>query len=70
MQNFNYFNSGPLTALAVASIISGYLFKALFIGIGNNIFFGSIFILKTNVLDVEFISFFIKVIPLGILLIS
>jgi NADH-ubiquinone oxidoreductase chain 5 len=66
----NYFNVLPLALLAVSSVLSGYLFKVLLIGIGNNIFFGSIFTLGTNMLDVEFISFLIKIIPLLILMVS
>jgi NADH-ubiquinone oxidoreductase chain 5 len=59
---FNYFNFVPLIILSFFSIISGYLTKVIFIGIGNNIFYGSIFIfMKDNIIDLEFRPFILKI---------
>jgi len=67
--DFNFFNFGPLLVLSVVSIFSGYLFKDMFIGLGNNFFFGSIFSMSSDVLEVEFIFFFLKIIPVFLIVI-
>jgi NADH:ubiquinone oxidoreductase subunit 5 (subunit L)/multisubunit Na+/H+ antiporter MnhA subunit len=41
--SFNYYNFLPLIFLSILSIVSGYFTKVIFIGMGNNIFYGSIF---------------------------
>jgi NADH-ubiquinone oxidoreductase chain 5 len=54
--SFNYLNFCPLILLAVFSIFIGYFTKVLFIGLGNNIFYGSIFvIMNDNIMHVEFL---------------
>jgi NADH-ubiquinone oxidoreductase chain 5 len=67
----------PLFLLSVMSIIIGYLFSDLFIGIGNNYLNSSIYIkfIHFNYIDIEFLNPLIKNIPffltlLGILLTS
>jgi NADH:ubiquinone oxidoreductase subunit 5 (subunit L)/multisubunit Na+/H+ antiporter MnhA subunit len=53
--SFSYYNFIPLMILAVFSIISGYLAKTMFIGIGNNTFYGNILVLfKDELIDYEF----------------
>jgi NADH-ubiquinone oxidoreductase chain 5 len=65
----------PLFLLSIMSIITGYLFSDLFIGIGNNYLNNSIYIkfIHFNHIDIEFLNPLIKNIPffltlLGILL--
>jgi NADH-ubiquinone oxidoreductase chain 5 len=55
----------PLFVLSIMSIITGYLFSDLFIGIGNNYFNSSIYInfLHFNYIDIEFLNPLIKNIP-------
>jgi NADH-quinone oxidoreductase subunit L len=64
VNNFTMFNFSqyfPLFFLAVFSIFSGFFFKNLFLGLGENFFFNSIFILPVNqTIDFEFISYFSK----------
>lgn len=62
--DFNYFNFIPLIILTFLSVASGYLGKTLFIGIGTNFFFGSIFSLNKNIFYIEFIDFKLKILPL------
>lgn len=51
--------------MSIFSIFSGYIFRTVFLGVGNNFFFNSIFVLTGNqISDFEFISFVIKLIPL------
>lgn len=66
---FNLFNFLPLIILSIISLFSGYFFKTIFIGLGNNIFYGVIFTVNANVLEIEFISFFIKILPLLFLIV-
>jgi NADH-ubiquinone oxidoreductase chain 5 len=56
----------PLFILSLFSIFVGFLTKDLFIGFGTNFWNNSIFILPNNyfLLDIEFISFFYKILPL------
>lgn len=62
--SFNYFNFIPLIILAVLSIFIGYFTKVIFMGMGNNIFYGTILILmKDDNISSEFIRFFVKFIP-------
>lgn len=68
--SFNLFNFVPLIILALLSIFCGYLFKNFFLGLGNNIFYGSIFVLRPEILQVEFLWFGIKFLPFFILLFS
>jgi NADH-ubiquinone oxidoreductase chain 5 len=65
----------PLFLLSIMSIITGYLFSDLFIGIGNDYLNSSIYIkfIHFNYIDIEFLNPLIKNIPffltlLGILL--
>jgi NADH-ubiquinone oxidoreductase chain 5 len=65
----------PLFALSIMSVIVGYLFSDLFIGIGNNYLASSIYIKFNhfNYIDIEFLNPLVKNIPffftiLGILL--
>jgi len=62
----------PLFILSIMSIVTGYIFSDLFIGIGNNYFDSSIFIkfLHFNYIDIEFLNPFIKNIPFFITLIG
>jgi len=55
----------PLFLLSIMSIIIGYLFSDLFIGIGNNYFNSSIYIsfIHFNYIDIEFLNPLIKNIP-------
>ena len=55
----------PLFILSIMSIITGYLFSDLFIGIGNNYLTSSIFIkfIHFNYIDIEFLNPIIKNIP-------
>jgi len=62
--DLNFFNFGPLIFLSLISIFSGYFCKNLFLGLGNNFFFSSIFLAHSNVLDFEFVYSFVKLIPL------
>jgi NADH-ubiquinone oxidoreductase chain 5 len=66
--NFNWYNFSPLLFLSFISIFSGYFFKDMFIGLGNNFFFGSIFSLSSDLLEIEFIFFFIKIIPMFLII--
>ena len=56
----------PLTTLGFGSIFSGYYFRDLFIGLGSDVFSGSIFVKPESLflLNAEFIPFFYKSIPL------
>lgn len=56
----------PLFILSFLSIIVGYLTKDLLIGFGTDFWGSSIFVLPMNykMLDIEFLSFFIKIKPL------
>lgn len=67
--DFNIFNYIPLIILVILSVFSGYLFKTIFVGYGNNFFYGSIFTLNQNTLETEFISFYIKIVPIVLLLV-
>lgn len=55
----------PLFILSIMSIITGYLFSDLFIGIGNNYFNSSIYInfMHFNYIDIEFLNPLIKNTP-------
>jgi NADH-ubiquinone oxidoreductase chain 5 len=55
----------PLFLLSIMSIITGYLFSDLFIGIGNNYLNSSIYIkfIHFNYIDIEFLNPLIKNIP-------
>ena len=55
----------PLFILSIMSIITGYLFSDLFIGIGNNYMYSSIYIKFShfNYIDIEFLDPLIKNIP-------
>jgi len=57
---------GPLVLLSLGSIFFGYIFKDLFIGIGSDFFSSSIYIHPKNInlIDSEFIPFYIKLIPI------
>jgi NADH-ubiquinone oxidoreductase chain 5 len=56
----------PLFILSLMSIVTGYLFSDLFIGIGNNYLNSSIYIkfVHFNYIDIEFLNPIIKNIPL------
>ena len=62
----------PLFILSIMSIITGYLFSDLFIGIGNNYLDSSIYIKFShfNYIDIEFLNPLIKNIPLFLTIIS
>jgi NADH-ubiquinone oxidoreductase chain 5 len=62
----------PLFILSLMSIIVGYLFSDLFIGIGNNYLNSSIYIAfyHFNYIDIEFLNPLIKNIPLFLTLIG
>jgi NADH-ubiquinone oxidoreductase chain 5 len=54
--SFNYFNFLPLIFLSLCSIFIGYFTKTIFLGLGNNIFYGSILVLfKDRVVFSEFL---------------
>nr|YP_010152742.1 NADH dehydrogenase subunit 5 [Aureoumbra lagunensis]QQW50390.1 NADH dehydrogenase subunit 5 [Aureoumbra lagunensis] len=55
----------PLGILAIPSIILGYFFQEMFIGIGTHFWGNSIFVLPSNVsqIDAEFIPFRVKILP-------
>jgi NADH-ubiquinone oxidoreductase chain 5 len=61
----NIFIIIPLFILSIMSIITGYLFSDLFIGIGNNYLNSSIYIKFShfNYIDIEFLNPLIKNIP-------
>lgn len=54
-----------LGTLGILSLVSGYLFKDVFVGFGSNYFNNSILILPTywSFIDLEFIPVFIKLFP-------
>lgn len=56
----------PLFILALCSIFIGFFTKEIFVGFGADFWNYSIFILPSNyaILDIEFISFFYKILPL------
>jgi NADH-ubiquinone oxidoreductase chain 5 len=56
----------PLFLLSGLSLISGYLFKDLFIGLGTTFFRNAIFVLPSNYIyiDAEFIPTLIKLLPI------
>lgn len=56
----------PLFLLSIGSIFMGFFLEDIFIGIGNNFWMASIFILPehSNEFEIEFLPFFIKIIPL------
>jgi len=56
----------PLFLLALCSLFIGFFTKEFFIGFGTDFWNFSIFILPVNylLLDIEFISFFFKILPL------
>lgn len=56
----------PITVLTILSIVSGYLFKDLFIGLGSDFFDYSFFILPENLKSnfSEFLPVFVKNLPL------
>jgi NADH-ubiquinone oxidoreductase chain 5 len=56
----------PLFILAICSIFVGFLTKDLFVGLGTPFWNNSIFILSTNsnIIDSEFVPFFIKLAPI------
>lgn len=62
----------PLFILSIMSIIAGYLFSDLFIGIGNNYLNSSIYIsfIHFNYIDIEFLNPLIKNIPFFLTLIG
>ena len=55
-----------LSVLSIGSIFSGFFFKDLFVGFGNNFFGNSVFktILYNTSTDIEFLPLTIKNIPL------
>lgn len=59
----SFYANSVLLFLCVLSMVAGYFTKTLFIGLGNNFFYGSIFIKHSRILDVEFIPFFYKLLP-------
>jgi len=62
----------PLFILSIMSIITGYIFSDLFIGIGNNYFISSIYInfVHFNYIDIEFLNPLIKNLPFFITIIG
>jgi NADH:ubiquinone oxidoreductase subunit 5 (subunit L)/multisubunit Na+/H+ antiporter MnhA subunit len=58
--------AGPLAVLAWGSIFLGYLFHEIFSGVGTLFFGQSIFVLPGHLtlLDVEFLPWYIKLLPL------
>lgn len=67
--SFNYLNFIPLIILAILSIFIGYITKVIFIGIGNNVFYGTIFVLmKDDNIHSEFVVFIIKILPIFVTL--
>jgi NADH-ubiquinone oxidoreductase chain 5 len=67
--SFNYFNFIPLIILGILSMFGGYFTKVIFLGIGNNVFYGNIFVLmKDDVVHSEFVVFLIKLLPIFVIL--
>lgn len=70
-ENFNAAHEGdiflliPLYVLGIASIFFGYITKDLYVGLGSDTFNQSIYVLpiNSNSYSAEFISYFIKLIP-------
>ena len=62
----------PLFILSIMSIITGYIFSDLFIGIGNNYLDSSIYIKFShfNYIDIEFLNPLVKNIPLFLTIIG
>jgi proton-translocating NADH-quinone oxidoreductase chain L len=58
----------PLLMLSIFSILIGFFTKDIFIGFGTDFWGSSIFILRQNysLVDVEFVSFFFKLLPLNL----
>jgi NADH-ubiquinone oxidoreductase chain 5 len=65
-QENNIFILIPLLLLSILSIFIGYLFSEIFIGIGNNYLYNSIYISfeHYNNIEMEFLSPIIKLMPL------
>lgn len=57
--------AAPLMILAVFSIFIGFLSKDLMVGLGTDFWNNAIFVhpTRTNILDIEFIPFYIKILP-------
>lgn len=69
--SFNYLNFVPLIILAILSIFVGYFTKVIFTGIGNDTFYGTIFVLmKDNNVHSEFLGFTIKILPIFVVISS
>jgi NADH-ubiquinone oxidoreductase chain 5 len=67
--SFNYLNFVPLIILGFLSIFVGYFTKVIFLGMGNNIFYGSILVLmKDDVMHSEFVTFIIKLLPIFVII--
>ena len=66
LKESGYFITVPLFILSFASILSGYLLHEVFLGLGTNIFSGSIFIRPSNqnLQYKEFIPFILRLLPL------
>ena len=62
----------PLFVLGFGSIFIGYLTRDMFIGLGTNFWGNSIFIsqINLNLIDSEFIPYYIKLIPVGLSLVG
>lgn len=66
--SFNYLNFIPLIILGLLSIFVGYFTKVIFLGIGNNVFYGNIFVLmKDDIIHSEFVTFLIKILPIFVI---
>lgn len=62
--HFDSFNIYPLFFLSFFGIFIGYCFKTMFLGVGNNIFYGSIFSISNDLLiETEFLSNKLKLVP-------
>jgi NADH-ubiquinone oxidoreductase chain 5 len=62
----------PLFLLAILTVLIGFLTKDIFIGFGTPFWGSSIFILPKNyvIVDIEFISYFYKILPLCVTLLG
>ncbi len=61
---------GVLTCLSILSVVSGYVGKEIFVGFGNNVWGNAIVfpIDKPLLSDVEFLKFYVKLLPLVFML--
>jgi proton-translocating NADH-quinone oxidoreductase chain L len=62
------FMLGALLVLGVFSVFGGYFLKDIFIGLGNNVWLNAFgpFQLKVNLVEAEFLPYYIKLLPVGL----